>query len=1199
MNGGKKQLAFFNVSKNTNESFGLFLDIVSIGHSEKKKKWKANNIQEFRLLLLEKVFFVFWFCCCISISFKNEKKKPATSRKILQQHKKKMSFLPTFTSWDAIELVGSGGYGRVFRCNRKKSAHKPPDETPDTKAGSENSLSANWSPVIVAIKMIPYFRESSTAGNANARQQQQQPEIPLLQPMGGGAGVELIGAGLEGLKEAAALQTAGPHPALIRLHSCFYSLKYKSLCIVEEWADGPTLGDIYMNCGYLTEQMMTPIALDLLHGLLQLHSCRIIHRDMKPTNVLTTRSGISKIVDLGVSALRPEIGDYRRTYVGTAGFMAPEVVARGQMFMMGNVAAEANGRWGPMSARAATCGPGEGYNEAADVWSLGVTLLEGAMGQIPAHEYVMKVMRCFSVEGEAEARRLVQLGKPAPPYDDAFVGLRRNCETRLLNSFHCSPQFADLLLSMLDPIPARRPSCLQLITKHPFCVRALEQMAGHAVAATSPLATTTTTTATAPATTNSNANQTQQQAADAQSSSASSPSTAAVSQSGATSSALAMNSSAFASGAGSSDALSSSVSQAGAANDEGQPATATTAGTSSAATTTALTLAYLSNFSTNKSFRTELVKAIARIPQPKRPERNLLNPNSMLPPSTAANDDGDGTDLGAAKNELYTNAFRNPKGGNWVLPSSKFIDVLCGLDFPTSSSASKFAIGHDPVQTNFAPVSTATDGSVLLCGKATNEDFMKAAKRVEAIAPGAVPTTMPPASLPFGPLFQKVILPSLDSATLRSSRLDTWLDDAGLASVANAQNEMEQSFSAAGAENGGEENTVACFDNLRRILSECEASVPNFSESFLASVTDVSTVDPAACALVTHAFDRGQCVTRHRDGLIHGMAIRLPQNPSQGLQGGGGAMSSAGLSSQQQQGPSGGGNSSVMPLTGRRSRMGTPRVGMVSSASLAALDALVGLPANAVGGGGAAAAGGAGGMSGGIGTARGETTGNSNVNAMQQQQQGQLQQQGNASGGNIFLPLPQCSAFMTANVPTRATEKSTLKASTNTQTQLHQHASANSAFGMIQPPPSHEAWNIAMPASLHASINSVSEMMNSYTNMNNNNGVMQSVIGGGSAPPTITTNGLLILGATQDGNDYSLRFRDEWLSSENSSQQQQQQLQKSTLAHNDHEQVEQDTLVANGINEAGLVYAADKLFGFEAKAYHAKLAASMLGMVSL
>jgi serine/threonine protein kinase len=83
----------------------------------------------------------------------------------------------------------------------------------------------------------------------------------------------------------------------------------------------------------------------------------VIHRDIKPSNILIDESGSIKLCDFGISGNLINSNALSRNNTGCAGYMAPERI-------------EIN----PDSP---------GYDIRADVWSLGITLVELATGQYP------------------------------------------------------------------------------------------------------------------------------------------------------------------------------------------------------------------------------------------------------------------------------------------------------------------------------------------------------------------------------------------------------------------------------------------------------------------------------------------------------------------------------------------------------------------------------------------------------------------------------------------------------------------------------------------------------------------------------------------------------------------------------------------------------------------------------------------------
>ncbi len=106
-----------------------------------------------------------------------------------------------------------------------------------------------------------------------------------------------------------------------------------SLYLVMDWIDGTPL-DRWARSAPVGEPehlllTLIPVAaaLDLLHGGLATAGVPLVHRDVKPSNILMTPAGDTVLVDVGT------LGDAApatsRTAVGTRGYMAPEVVERG------------------------------------------------------------------------------------------------------------------------------------------------------------------------------------------------------------------------------------------------------------------------------------------------------------------------------------------------------------------------------------------------------------------------------------------------------------------------------------------------------------------------------------------------------------------------------------------------------------------------------------------------------------------------------------------------------------------------------------------------------------------------------------------------------------------------------------------------------------------------------------------------------
>jgi serine/threonine-protein kinase len=129
------------------------------------------------------------------------------------------------------------------------------------------------------------------------------------------------------------------------------------LCIVMAYYEGKTLAERMAQRRLRLAETMR-IAIQAADGLAAAHAAGIVHRDVKPSNVMLTSSELVKVVDFGLAKLvtgGDETLTKTSTTVGTAAYMSPE---------------QARGR--PVDAR-------------TDIWSLGVMLYECLSGTLPFH----------------------------------------------------------------------------------------------------------------------------------------------------------------------------------------------------------------------------------------------------------------------------------------------------------------------------------------------------------------------------------------------------------------------------------------------------------------------------------------------------------------------------------------------------------------------------------------------------------------------------------------------------------------------------------------------------------------------------------------------------------------------------------------------------------------------------------------------
>jgi serine/threonine protein kinase len=140
---------------------------------------------------------------------------------------------------------------------------------------------------------------------------------------------------------------------LVRSYGAFYD-GAGFVHVTLEYMDRGALSDVVRKTGQIPEPIIRHIARSCLHGLSYLHKNRILHRDFKSANILLSRrAGLAKLSDFGLARDLIPGTSIADTFVGTLAYMSPERLH------------------------------GIDYTYASDVWGLGISLLECALGKYP------------------------------------------------------------------------------------------------------------------------------------------------------------------------------------------------------------------------------------------------------------------------------------------------------------------------------------------------------------------------------------------------------------------------------------------------------------------------------------------------------------------------------------------------------------------------------------------------------------------------------------------------------------------------------------------------------------------------------------------------------------------------------------------------------------------------------------------------
>ncbi|KAF1498256.1 Serine/threonine-protein kinase 36, partial [Eudyptula minor novaehollandiae] len=197
--------------------------------------------------------------------------------------------------YHVLEMIGEGSFGRVYKGRRKHSAQ------------------------VVALKFIP------KVGRSEKELKNLQREIEIMR-------------GLH-------------HPNIIQMLDSFET--DKEVVVVTDYAEGE-LFQILEDDGSLPEdQQVQTIAAQLVSALYYLHSHRILHRDMKPQNILLGKDGVVKLCDFGFARAMSIHTMVLTSIKGTPLYMSPELVEE------------------------------RPYDHTADLWSVGCILYELFVGTPP------------------------------------------------------------------------------------------------------------------------------------------------------------------------------------------------------------------------------------------------------------------------------------------------------------------------------------------------------------------------------------------------------------------------------------------------------------------------------------------------------------------------------------------------------------------------------------------------------------------------------------------------------------------------------------------------------------------------------------------------------------------------------------------------------------------------------------------------
>ncbi len=170
--------------------------------------------------------------------------------------------------------------------------------------------------------------------------------------------------------------------------------------IVMEYCAGGTLGEVLADQGTLSPERVAGIGESICEALGYAHSHGVVHRDVKPPNVLISEGGVLKVADFGIAK---------------AAFVEKEITTTGLIL-------------GTVAYLSPEQGQGQEPDARSDLYSLGIVLYELAVGRPP-----------FKEETQL-ATAMAHINQPPPPLRAYKAGIPRQLETAIMTALEKDPR---------------------------------------------------------------------------------------------------------------------------------------------------------------------------------------------------------------------------------------------------------------------------------------------------------------------------------------------------------------------------------------------------------------------------------------------------------------------------------------------------------------------------------------------------------------------------------------------------------------------------------------------------------------------------------------------------------------------------------------------------------------------------------------